>query len=58
MNSPEQTEPPSRSRGSRGHRVPDDANDLRGFHFKRLMRKPLTWILIGGADRGRPSSPA
>jgi hypothetical protein len=26
---------------------PDDANDLRGFHFKRLMRKPLTWILIG-----------
>ncbi len=28
--------------------VPDDANDLRGFHFKRLMRKPLTWILIGG----------
>jgi hypothetical protein len=27
--------------------VPDDANDLRGFHFKRLLRKPLTWILIG-----------
>jgi hypothetical protein len=26
--------------------APDDANDLRGFHFKRLMRKPLTWILI------------
>jgi hypothetical protein len=25
--------------------VPDDANDLRGFHFRRLMRKPLTWIL-------------
>jgi hypothetical protein len=25
----------------------DDANDLRGYHFKRLMRKPLTWILIG-----------
>ena len=25
----------------------DDANDLRGFHFKRLMRKPLTLILIG-----------
>lgn len=23
----------------------DDANDLRGFHFKRLMRRPLTWIL-------------
>lgn len=27
--------------------APDDANDLRGFHFKRLMRKPLTWVLIG-----------
>ncbi|HEU4707128.1 MAG TPA: hypothetical protein VFS64_08080 [Solirubrobacterales bacterium] len=26
--------------------TPDDANALRGFHFKRLMRKPLTWILI------------
>jgi len=27
--------------------VPDDANDLRGYHFGRLMRTPLTWILIG-----------
>ncbi len=25
--------------------APDDANDLRGFHFRRLMRKPLTWIV-------------
>jgi hypothetical protein len=25
--------------------APDDANDLRGFHFRRLLRKPLTWIL-------------
>jgi hypothetical protein len=25
---------------------PDDANDLRGFHFKRLMRKALTLVLI------------
>jgi hypothetical protein len=24
--------------------APDDANDLRGFHFRRLMRKPLTWV--------------
>jgi len=24
--------------------VPQDANDLRGFHFRRLIRKPLTWI--------------
>jgi hypothetical protein len=27
--------------------APDDANDLRGFHFKRLLSKPLTWVLIG-----------
>lgn len=26
--------------------APDDANNLRGFHFKRLLGKPLTWILI------------
>jgi hypothetical protein len=25
--------------------APDDANDLRGFHFRRLMRKPVTWIV-------------
>jgi hypothetical protein len=28
--------------------IPDDANDLRGFHFKRLLNKPLTVGLIGG----------
>jgi hypothetical protein len=26
--------------------APDDANDLRGFHFRRLLRKTLTLILI------------
>jgi hypothetical protein len=26
--------------------APDDANDLRGFHFRRLLRKPVTWIAI------------
>lgn len=26
--------------------VIDDADDLRGFHFKRLMRKGATWIVI------------
>jgi hypothetical protein len=26
--------------------APDDANDLRGFHFRRLLRRPLTWIVI------------
>lgn len=25
----------------------DDADDLRGFHFRRLLAKPLTWALIG-----------
>ena len=39
--------------GSAGDDLPadaddvDDANDLRGFHFRRLIRKPLTWILSG-----------
>ncbi len=28
--------------------VVDDANDLRGMHFKRLMGKTLTWGLIAG----------
>jgi hypothetical protein len=27
--------------------VPDDANDLRGYHFKRLMGKTLTVALVG-----------
>jgi hypothetical protein len=26
--------------------VPDDADDMRGYHFSRLMRTPLTLILI------------
>lgn len=26
--------------------APDDANDLRGFHFKRLLGKATTWIAI------------
>jgi hypothetical protein len=28
--------------------APDDANDLRGFHFRRLMRSRVTWALILG----------
>jgi hypothetical protein len=27
--------------------APDDANDLRGLHFRQLLSRPLTWILIG-----------
>ncbi len=26
----------------------DDANDLRGHHFRLLIGRPLTWFLIGG----------
>lgn len=26
--------------------APEDANDLRGFHFRRLLRKPVTVLLI------------
>ena len=47
-----------------GRAAPDDANDLRGYHFRELLHKPLTWILVGGgslAARGRswrsPSAP-
>jgi hypothetical protein len=29
--------------------APDDANDLRGFHFRRLLRKPLTQVLFAVA---------
>lgn len=40
---PEQaTAPPSSPNAA----APDDANDLRGFHFRRLLGKPLTWIVI------------
>jgi hypothetical protein len=39
--SEEQTAPPSQA-PSGG--LPDDANDLRGFHFRRLLGKPGTWI--------------
>lgn len=43
---------------------PDDANDLRGFHFRRLLGKPLTWIAIaiavaaGGAGGAVLAGPA
>ncbi len=26
--------------------TPDDADDLRGFHFKQLLSRPLTWLVI------------
>lgn len=45
MSTPEQTEPVIEEAVAAG--VPDDANDLRGHHFSRLMRKTLTLILLG-----------
>jgi hypothetical protein len=41
---PEQTQPVVEETVATG--VPDDANDLRGMHFSRLMRTPLTLVLI------------
>jgi hypothetical protein len=26
--------------------TPDDANDLRGFHFRHLLGRPVVWVLI------------
>lgn len=33
-----------------GAAEPDDADDLRGYHFRELLHKPLTWILVGGGS--------
>ena len=40
------TEPTVAPPSTPAEAAPNDANDLRGFHFRRLLRKPLTWILI------------
>jgi hypothetical protein len=42
------TAPPS----SPSEAAPDDANDLRGFHFRRLLGKATTWIAIAIAVLG------
>ncbi|HEY6729659.1 MAG TPA: hypothetical protein VI039_01405 [Solirubrobacterales bacterium] len=44
MGSPEPSQPVVTEAAATG--IPNDANDLRGHHFKRLMRLPLTLILI------------
>src|SRR6187402_922632 len=41
------TEPPPAVDEAVSAGVPDDADDLRGHHFKRLMAKPLTVALLG-----------
>ena len=28
--------------------VPDDADDLRGFHFRKLLASGSTWVIVGG----------
>jgi hypothetical protein len=38
-------EPAAASAAPPAPEAPDDANDLRGFHFRRLLGRPLTWIL-------------
>jgi hypothetical protein len=43
VNPPEETETASEAQPAI---AVDDANDLRGMHFKRLMGKTLTWVLI------------
>ncbi len=42
MSSEQASAPPPPDSGQ----APDDADDLRGFHFRRLLRKPATWIAI------------
>lgn len=44
MASPEQSQPAVSEAVATG--MPTDANDLRGYHFGRLMRLPLTLVLI------------
>jgi hypothetical protein len=47
VGSPEQTEPAQPAvEEAVATGLPDDANDMRGYHFSRLMRTPLTLILI------------
>ncbi|MBK5221207.1 MAG: hypothetical protein JJE35_15730 [Thermoleophilia bacterium] len=45
MSTPEDASPPPPPPPTQ---VLDDADDLRGHHFKLLMGRPLTWFLIGG----------
>jgi hypothetical protein len=41
--------PPAASPAAAGSE-PADANDLRGYHFRELLHKPLTWVLVGGGS--------
>ena len=50
MNASEEVEPaPQPVSAGPGAAAPDDANDLRGLYFRRLLSGKLTWALILGA---------
>ena len=48
MSTPESAPPPSAPPAAGPAPGLDDANDLRGHHFKALLGKTLTWVLILG----------
>jgi len=49
VSTPESAPPPPEAAPAAAPQVLDDANDLRGHHFKLLIGKPLTWVLVLGA---------
>lgn len=48
MSTPEGSPPPPQAPPEPLGQVVDDANDLRGAHFKALLGRPLTWVLVVG----------
>jgi hypothetical protein len=48
VGAPDEATAPAGAGAAEAAAAPDDANDLRGFHFRRLLRKPLTPALVGG----------
>jgi hypothetical protein len=49
VSTPESAPPPPAAPPEGPPQALDDANDLRGHHFKLLIGKPLTWVLIVAA---------
>ncbi len=49
MSTPESAPPPAAPPAEASPQVLDDANDLRGHHFKLLLGRTLTWVLVLGA---------
>jgi hypothetical protein len=55
MSTPESTPPesepkPTSAAAPASPGLPDDADDLRGAHFRELLHSTLTWILLGGGS--------